>query len=138
LLAPAVAAYKRAEGVMKQPPKKQRTVILIGLGILALSVPGLAVALFPKHSPPYSSDWPVSESDYFTAVRLVSAELGSFQNIIHVTVSGPDDITLVTSCPFLESPDYFRLKRTSGEWRIESRHKKPKVSDYWQHGEAHS
>jgi len=136
LLAATAAAYKTAEDAMRQPPKKNKKAVLIGIGIVALSALlafwscdkdlrdgcyWLASAGTPANATQYSSNWPVSESDFAAAQDLVTEELHYFEHITQVTVPGPDDIRINTTGPDSSTHQFFFLRRIDGEWRIEDR-----------------
>jgi hypothetical protein len=70
----------------------------------------------------YSDEWPVSESDFASAMRLVKNHLGWREIITRVTVTGPDEIEITTlarrSHACGESSCRFIVRRVNGKWEI--------------------
>jgi len=121
--------------IMRRPPRNKKKVIAVGIAIVVLSA--ILAAWSSDFRPvsdycswivrcwtdyPYSSDWPVSASDFATAKRLVSARLGWGEYISAVAVPGPDEITVTTtSGPGPGGGHIFTLKRSNGQWKVEVR-----------------
>ena len=70
----------------------------------------------------YSDQWPISESDFATAKRLVEP-LRSWREILtDVSVTGPDEIRIGTTYWRIFSRErmgrFYMVKKVNGEWTV--------------------
>jgi len=73
----------------------------------------------------YSDEWPISESDFATAIGLVKQELGWREIITKVSVPGPGEIRITSLLRwrhgFAGEGRCFIVKKVNGEWAIAER-----------------
>ena len=71
----------------------------------------------------YSDQWPIAESDFAAAMRLVKPQLHWREIITSVTVPGPDEITIRTTSEWRHALSgggqvFVVRKKVGGEWAI--------------------
>ena len=70
----------------------------------------------------YSDEWPISKSDFASAMRLVKRELEWREIITRVTVNGPDEIKITTLTHWRHAlaggGGCFIVRRVNGKWVI--------------------
>jgi hypothetical protein len=99
-------------------------VVTGGLWVVITEYPFLLSG--PRHfDVRYLSEWPISESDYDAALRLVEQKIDSSEIISRVTVPGPEEINVDTVSRWPSASEgggsTFIIKKVNGEWVIAQR-----------------
>ena len=108
---------------------KRRSAILVLAGATSLLVVGIGLWFATMPYPiadwwesyfnvRYSDKWPISESDFATAKRLVKPRLRWREIITGVAVTGPEAISISTTSGRNGEGRDFIIKKVDGKWVI--------------------
>ena len=95
----------------------------VGIGLWFITMPYPIEVWWKAHfNLRYSDQWPISESDFDTAIHLVKPYLGWREIVTSVSVTGPDEVKIGTTCrlrpPLAGGGQRFTIRKVSGEWMI--------------------
>ena len=98
------------------------SLLAVGIGLWFITMPyPIAVwweALFIR----YSDQWPISQSDFDTAMHLVKPHLGWREIVTSVIVTGPGEVQIRTTSrwtgPLAGDGNWFIIRKVNGEWVI--------------------